>query len=144
MIVCRLAEPARDLPRLVALTVEANQPLEDIADLVFVCEDTEEDRFLAMVGLHLGSPNMVVVGGFIVAPDVYADAELRRAVAMDLKHHVHAWLAEQGVRSYVCHVSKRNTRMQRWLERQGGRRYTKKNGGYWYLVPTETREEKAA
>jgi len=132
MIVCRQATK-EDLPKLVELALASNQPIESIPTLMFLCEDTE-DGVLGMVGIYLSVPGMVVVGGFIVPPGVYADRELRRAVADDLRAFVHGWMLTHNCRAYVCEISKRNTRMQRWFERRGGKRYAKKNGSYWYMM----------
>ena len=134
MIVCRLAEE-RDAPRLASLILGGNQTIDDTPDLVAVCEDTEEDRILAMIGCYLNEPGMVIIGGFLVDPEVYADAEMRRAVAGDLVENFYfPWLLARECKAVVWPVSKRNTRMQRWLERHGGRRYNKKHGHYYYVV----------
>jgi hypothetical protein len=133
MIVCRQATPD-DLPALAEMALRANQPIEGIPSLMFICEDTEDDSILGMAGIYLNTPGMVVVGGYIVPPEVYADRELRRAVAEDIKNYLHAWLLLYNCKAYVCNVSKRNTRMQRWLERRGAKRYAKKNGSYWYIM----------
>jgi len=108
MIVCRRATKS-DASVCLALLQGANTQATDVPDVMFICEDTEEGRLLGMVGLQMDHPGMVVVAGYTVQPDVYADPEMRRAVAEDLRVFVHGWMAEKGCKAYVCGVSKRNT-----------------------------------
>jgi RimJ/RimL family protein N-acetyltransferase len=122
----RLATPD-DIPALVQLTVDANQPDVRLPDLVFVAE--QDGRLIAAVGIELGQPGMVVVCGAIVHPDFYRKPFL----AFRLQEFMEDWLIKQGCYAYVCSVTKRNTRMQRWIEKLGARRYTKKHGAYWYI-----------
>src|SRR5439155_22145604 len=128
VIVCRLAEE-KVAPRLASLILGGNQAIDDTPDLVAVCEDIEEDRILAMIGCYLNEPGMVIIAGFLVDPQVYADAAMRRAVAGGLVEYVYfPWLLSRECKAVVWPVSKRNERMQGWLDILGGLRYDNKHG----------------
>jgi hypothetical protein len=122
----RLATQA-DIPALQALTIAANQPQMDLPDLAFLAE--QDGRVIAAGGLELSHPGMVVISGGVIHPDYYR----RPFLVFRLQEFVEDWLIANGCHAYVFPISKRNTRMQRWVERLGARRYTKKNGSYWYV-----------
>lgn len=122
----RLATPA-DIPALTALAMESGQPNVDLPDLCMVTE--QDGRIVAAVGLELNHPGMVVVSGGLIHPEFYRNP----FVAFRLQEFMEDWLIAKQCYAYVCSVSKRNTRMQRWLEKLGAKRYTKKHGAYWYI-----------
>ena len=122
----RLATPA-DIPALAELAIEANQTDAALPDLAFVAE--QDGKLVGAVGLQLDQPGMVVVTGAIVHPDYYRKPFL----AFRMQEHMENWLQERGCNAYVFCVSKRNTRMQRWMEKLGAKRYEKKHGAYWYI-----------
>ena len=122
----RLATPA-DLPALAELAVEANQTDAAVPDLAFVAE--QDGKIIGAVGLQLDQPGMVVVTGAIVHPAFYR----KPLLAFRMQEFMETWLQEHGCNAYVFCVSKRNTRMQRWMEKLGAKRYEKKNGAYWYI-----------
>lgn len=122
----RLATPA-DIPALTQLAIDANQLDVLLPDLCMVAE--QDGRIIAAVGIQLDEPGMVVVSGGIIHPEFYRNP----FVAFRLQEALEDWLIQRNCFAYVCSVSKRNTRMQRWLERLGSKRYTKKHGAYWYI-----------
>jgi RimJ/RimL family protein N-acetyltransferase len=122
----RLATPA-DIPSLAELAVEANQTGVPLPDLAFVAE--QDGKLVGAIGLQLDQPGMVVVTGAIVHPDFYRKPFL----AFRLQEFMEDWLLGQGCTAYVFSVSKRNTRMQRWMEKLGAKRYEKKHGAFWYV-----------
>lgn len=122
----RLATP-EDIPALAQLALDANQLDVDLPDLVFLC--VQDDRIIAAVGIEIGRPGMVVVSGAIIHPDFYRNP----FVAFRTQEFMEDWLIQHQCFAYVCGVTKRNTRMQRWMERLGARRYTKRNGCLWYV-----------
>lgn len=122
----RLALPT-DIPALAQLALDANQRTVDLPDLAFVAE--QDGRIVAAVGIELGHVGMVVVSGGIIHPEFYR----KPFIVFRLQEALENWLQTQGCFAYVCSVSKRNTRMQRWIEKIGARRYTKKNGAFWYV-----------
>lgn len=122
----RLATPA-DVPALAELAIEANQTDVAMPDLAFVAE--HDGKIVGAVGLQLDQPGMVVVTGAITHPDYYR----KPFWAFRLQEFMENWLQEHGCNAYVFCVSKRNTRMQRWMEKLGARRYEKKHGAIWYI-----------
>lgn len=122
----RLATP-EDIPALAQLALDANQIDADLPDLVFLC--LQDGEIIAAVGLEIGRPGMVVASGAVIHPSYYRNP----FVAFRLQEFMEDWLIEHNCFAYVCGVTKRNTRVQRWLEKLGARRYTKKNGIIWYL-----------
>ena len=122
----RLATPA-DIPALAELAIEANQTDAALPDLAFVAE--QDGKLVGAVGLQLDQPGMVVVTGAIVHPDYYRKPFL----AFRMQEFMEQWLQANGCNAYVFCVSKRNTRMQRWMEKLGAKRYEKKHGVYWYI-----------
>lgn len=122
----RLATPA-DIPALMELAIDANQPDAELPDLAYVAE--QDGKIVAAVGIELGHPGMVILSGGIIHPDFYRNPFL----VFRLQENLEEWLIAQGCTAYICAVSKRNTRMQRWLEKLGARRYTKKHGAIWYI-----------
>lgn len=122
----RLATEA-DVPALVSLAVEAGQLDGGLPDLAFVAE--QDGALIAAIGIELGHPGMVVLSGGIVHPDHYRNPFL----VFRLQEGVEDWLISQGCYAYIFSVSRRNTRMQRWMEKLGARRYTKKSGILWYV-----------
>lgn len=122
----RLATQA-DIPALAQLALDANQVESDVPDLAFVCEI--DGKVVAAVGLELEHTGMVVVSGGIIHPDYYR----KPFMVFRLQEFMEDWMIQHGCFAYVCSVSKRNTRMQRWLEKLGARRYAKKHGALWYV-----------
>lgn len=122
----RLATLA-DLPDLAQLALDANQVDAELPDMAFVAEENGE--IVAAVGIELGHAGMVVLSGGIIHPDHYRKPFL----VFRLQEAIEDWLIQQGCFAYVFSVSKRNTRMQRWVERLGAKRYTKKHGALWYV-----------
>lgn len=122
----RLATQA-DVPALAELAIDANQPDAEIPDLVYVAE--QDGRIVAAVGIELGHDEAVVLSGGIIHPDYYRNPFL----VFRLQEAVEDWLIGQGCTAYICSVSKRNARMQRWIERLGARRYAKEHGAIWYI-----------
>lgn len=122
----RLATLA-DVPALAELAIEANQTDAELPHLAFVAE--QDGKIIGAVGLQLDQPGMVVVTGAIVHPDYYRKPFL----AFRMQEFMENWLQHNGCHAYVFCVSKRNTRMQRWMEKLGAKRYDKKNGAIWYI-----------
>lgn len=122
----RLATPA-DIASLAELAVEANQTNVDLPDLAFIAE--QDGKVIGAVGVQLDQPGMVVVTNAIVHPDFYRKPML----AFRLQEFMEDWLIQHSCNAYVFSVSKRNTRMQRWMEKLGAKRYEKKNGAFWYV-----------
>lgn len=122
----RLATP-EDIPALAELAVEANQTDVGLPDLVFVAE--QDGKIVAAGGLQLDQPGMVIATGAIVHPDFYRKPFL----IFRLQEFAEDWLIQHGCTAYVFSVSKRNTRMQRWMEKLGAKRYAKKHGAFWYI-----------
>ena len=122
----RLATPA-DLPALQHLAKVAGQPNAELPDLAFLAE--QDGILIAAAGLELGKPGMVVLSGVICLPEVYRKAFL----AFRLQEFLEDWLIQNKCYAYIFAISKRNTRMQRWMEGHGAKRYAKKDGAYWYL-----------
>lgn len=122
----RLATP-EDIPALAALALAAKQENVDLPDLCFLTE--QDGQVIAAVGIELGHPGLVVVSGGIIHPDFYRNP----FVVLRLQEFMEDWMMQHGCYAYICSVSKRNTRMQRWLEKVGAKRYTKKHGAFWYI-----------
>lgn len=122
----RLATNA-DVPALLRLAIDANQPDVEMPTLAFVAE--EDGEIIAAVGIELEHVGMVVLSGGIIHPNHYRKPFL----AFRFQEAIEDWLILNNCHAYVCSVSKRNTRMQRWLEKLGARRYAKKHGALWYV-----------
>lgn len=122
----RLATP-EDIPALAQLALDANQTDAELPNLAFLC--IQDGEIIAAVGLEIGRPGMVVASGAIIHPRFYRNP----FVAFRLQEFMEDWLIKNNCFAYVCSVTKRNTRMQRWLEKLGAKRYTKRHGAIWYL-----------
>jgi acetyltransferase (GNAT) family protein len=122
----RLATPA-DIPDLAQLALDANQVDAELPDLAFVAE--QDGRIVAAVGIELQHVGMVVLSGGVIHPDFYRKPFL----AFRLQEAIEDWLISNKCFAYVFSVSKRNTRMQRWVEKLGAKRYVKKHGALWYV-----------
>lgn len=115
-----------DIPALVDLAKAAKQEGLDLPDLCCVTE--QDGQIIAAVGIELGD-GMVVISGAVIHPDHYRNP----FIVFRLQEFMEDWLIQRGCFAYVCSISKRNTRMQRWVEKLGAKRYTKKHGAFWYL-----------
>jgi RimJ/RimL family protein N-acetyltransferase len=121
----RLAEP-KDLTQLVALAHRACQPDAELPDIAFVADF--DGQIVAAVGIELNNPDAVVASGGVIHPAYYRNP----FVVFRLQEAMEDWLIQHGCHAYVCSVAKRNTRMQRWMERLGAKCYAKEGGAYWY------------
>lgn len=122
----RLATAA-DIPALMALAIEANQPDVALPDMAYLAE--VDGVIIAAVGIELSDPNKIVLSGGIIHPDYYRKPFL----VFRFQEAVEDWLIDLGCLAYVFSVSKRNTRMQRWMEKLGAKRYAKQGGAIWYV-----------
>lgn len=122
----RLATP-KDVPALLVLAVLAKQPETGPADVVFLGEECGLP--VVAIGLDLSHETFVVLSGGIVHPAFYRDA----AAVGGLRDFFEQWLIEHNCFAYVFSVTKRNRRMQKWMERAGAHRYAKIDNRLWYI-----------
>lgn len=122
----RLATAA-DIPALMTLAIDANQPDAELPDMAYVAE--VDGEIVAAVGIELSDPNRVVLSGGIIHPRFYRKPFL----VFRLQEAIEDWLIDLGCFAYVFSVSKRNTRMQRWMEKLGAHRYARQGGALWYV-----------
>ena len=125
-MIFRLAT-AQDVPALLSLAAMAKQTDTPPADVVFLAE--HEALPVAAVGLELNREDSVVVSGGIIRPDFYRN----RDVVRGLIDCYERWLTERGCKAYLFSITRRNRRMQRWMERLGATRYAKDGNRLWYF-----------